>query len=174
MTCDISCANVRTPSYFAPCVLKVVAAGAKPYFSAGIACATPINSCSKRFSNSSCACTGDIWVPAAIFAPFEPVCADPASAQPPKIKAVQKYRRLMNHLTCNFAMFNSLADTRQASAKLALGHHQQNTHHAIAFQRTALRAQFAHIVGVQLQLLKVIHVVMLHFHKVVFEAGGRA
>src|SRR6185437_11870375 len=108
MTCDISCANVRTPSYFAPCVLKVVAAGAKPYFSAGIACATPINSCSKRFSNSSCACTGDIWVPTATFTPIEPVCADPPSVQQPRTKAVQTYRRRIDHLIFNFTMLNSL------------------------------------------------------------------
>src|SRR6185312_8624536 len=91
---DISCANVRTPSYFAPCeAAKVAAAGAKPYLSAGIACATPINSCSKRFSNSFCACTGDIWVPAATFALVEPICAELASVQADRIKAMQTYRR---------------------------------------------------------------------------------
>src|ERR1700722_5685640 len=99
-TCDISCANVRTPSYFALCeAVKVAEVGAKPYLSAGIACATPINSCSKRFSNSSCACTGDIWVPAATFALIEPVCAEPESVQPPRIKAVQTYRRRIGHLS---------------------------------------------------------------------------
>src|ERR1700722_16122403 len=106
--CDISCANVRTPSYFALCeAVKVAEVGAKPYLSAGIACATPINSCSKRFSNSFCACTGDIWVPAATFALIEPVCAEPTSVQPPRIKAVQTYRRRIDHLTSKFAQQSS-------------------------------------------------------------------